>query len=299
MHFHNLHSENQDVSASSQQLHESCFLVRLARKQQFISRGTWGLKTRPSEHKKGILTKSKPRGTTHRQPPSREMAAHARQPLQSSPGHMVQQRGCPEPWGSCTPPDSAAACILLLSFTVTSALGKVPSHCWDATCQLPACAFPVLPSSPFPSHHLQWHNSLDPPQAQHFQLTPSWPKNNLVPVTSSWDYSHCSRVGRAWAGWAGAVTCGALRAPEVATTEMMQCRAMHSPHYQQMKGETVVNITFAGFTHCMKAITHAPIISFTLFFAGDENKSLQTASITLLKGSIDKPPMSEFESLST
>lgn len=36
MHFPNLHSADQDVSASSQQLHEPCFLVRLARKQQFI-----------------------------------------------------------------------------------------------------------------------------------------------------------------------------------------------------------------------------------------------------------------------
>lgn len=32
------------------------------------------------------------------------MAAHTRQPLQSSPGRTVQQWGCPEPWGSCTPP---------------------------------------------------------------------------------------------------------------------------------------------------------------------------------------------------
>lgn len=53
MHFPNLHSADQDVSASSQQLHEPCFLVRLARRQQFILRGTLGLKTRPSECKKG------------------------------------------------------------------------------------------------------------------------------------------------------------------------------------------------------------------------------------------------------
>lgn len=144
MHFHNLHSENQDVSASSQQLHESCFLVRLARKQQFISRGTWGLKTRPSEHKKGILTKSKPRGTTHRQPPSREMAADA-QPLQSSPRHMAQLWGCPELGKAAQPQDDTAACMFLLSFVVTWALEKVPSHSWDATCQLAACAFPALP----------------------------------------------------------------------------------------------------------------------------------------------------------
>lgn len=150
MHFHNLHCENQDVSASSQQLHESCFLVRLARKQQFISRGTWGLKTRPSEHKKGILTKSKPRWTTHRQPSSREMAAHARQPLQSSPGHVVQQRGRPEPWGSCTPLDSTAACILLLSFIVTSALEKGPQPLLG--CHLPATSM-CLPrvATPLPS----------------------------------------------------------------------------------------------------------------------------------------------------
>lgn len=83
MHFPNLHSAAQDVSASSQQLHEPCFLVRLARKQQFILRGTLGLKAEPSKRKKGILSKSKPRGTTHRQPPGREAAARDRQPLQS------------------------------------------------------------------------------------------------------------------------------------------------------------------------------------------------------------------------
>lgn len=83
MHFPNLHSADQDVSASSQQLHEPRFLVRLARKQQFILLGTLGPKARPSECKKGILSKSIPRGTTHRQPPGREAAAHNRQPLQS------------------------------------------------------------------------------------------------------------------------------------------------------------------------------------------------------------------------
>lgn len=96
MHFPNLHSAERDVSDSSQQLHELCFLVRLARKQQFILRGTLGLKTRPSECRKGILSKSKPRGATHRQPLGREAAARDHQPLQSLPGRMVWQRGCPE-----------------------------------------------------------------------------------------------------------------------------------------------------------------------------------------------------------
>lgn len=150
MHFHNLHSENQDVSASSQQLHESCFLVRLARKQQFISRGTWGLKTRPSEHKKGILTKSKPRGTTHRQPPSREMAADTRQPLQSSPGHMAQQRRCPEPWGSCT--SLGQYCCLHIPPLLRCHLspGKSPQPL--LACHLPASSM-CLPSAaaPLPS----------------------------------------------------------------------------------------------------------------------------------------------------
>lgn len=36
MHFPNLCSADQDVSSSSQQLCEPCFLLRLARKQQFI-----------------------------------------------------------------------------------------------------------------------------------------------------------------------------------------------------------------------------------------------------------------------
>lgn len=36
MHFPNLRSADQDVSSSSQQLCEPCFLVRLAGKQQFI-----------------------------------------------------------------------------------------------------------------------------------------------------------------------------------------------------------------------------------------------------------------------
>lgn len=52
MYFPNLHSAAQDVSASSQQLHEPRFLVRLARKQQFILRGTLGLKAGPSKRKK-------------------------------------------------------------------------------------------------------------------------------------------------------------------------------------------------------------------------------------------------------
>lgn len=72
-HFPNLRCADQDVSASSQQLYELCFLVRLARKQQFISWGTLGLKTRPSKCKERILSTTKPRGTTRHQIPGRDV----------------------------------------------------------------------------------------------------------------------------------------------------------------------------------------------------------------------------------
>lgn len=174
MHFHNLHSENQDVSASSQQLHESCFLVRLARKQQFISWGTWGLKTRPSEHKKGILTKSKPRGTTHRQPPSREMAADgppAFAELARAHGSATRM-----PWavGKLHTPRTA----LLLAYSSSPSLSPQPWKKSPATARMPLASYQHVPSqcchsSPFPSRHLQAvpHNSLDPPQ----HSISSWP----------------------------------------------------------------------------------------------------------------------------
>lgn len=159
-----------------------------------------------------------------------------------------------------------------------------------ATAGMPLASYQHVPSqgchsSPFPSHHLQAvpHNSLDPPQAQLLQLTPSWPKNMSMPVTTSWDYSHCSRVGGAQGGWVGQSQCGALRAPEVASVEMMECRAMHSSHYQHMKGENVVNTTSTGFTHCMKAITHGLIISFTLFFGDDEANIYRPPPLPFLK----------------
>lgn len=78
MHFPNLHSTDQEVSASSQQLHELRFLAGLARKQQFILQGTLGLKTKPSKREKGILSKSKPRGTTLHIPPGTEAANRCR-----------------------------------------------------------------------------------------------------------------------------------------------------------------------------------------------------------------------------
>lgn len=78
--------------------------------------------------------------------------------------------------------------------------------------------------------------------------------------------------GKLQGGWAVAQSqmVVPLRTLRIATIEMMQYRAMLSPCYLQMKDEAVVNITSMGFTHCMKAITCAPMISFTLFFAGDE-----------------------------
>lgn len=195
--------------------------------------------------------------------------------------------------GEAAHPLDSTACILLLSFTVTSALGKVPSRCWDATCQLPACAFPVLPLlslplSPFTGSATQQPG---PTPGTASPVDPFLAKERahachlfLGPQSLRQGGGSSGRLG------GGSHRRGALRAPEVATVEMMQCRAMHSPHYQQMKGETLANIIFTGFTHCREAITHASIISFTLFFAGDEANLHRQPPLPFLKVAVTNHP---------
>lgn len=122
-HFPNLCCADQDVSASSQQLYESCFLVRLARKQQFISQGTLGLKTRPSKCKERILSTTKPRGTTRHQIPGRDVTTSL---CRAGWGAQLGSEDALSHGEVPTTPDGIAAHMLLLSSPVISALGKAP-----------------------------------------------------------------------------------------------------------------------------------------------------------------------------